>query len=271
MRIEVLLSCMDESDEFSYRKRSNVTTDLLIINQCGTNGYKERVSGGRKTRVFCSDQRGLSKSRNYALNQAYGDICLICDDDVRYVDNYDDIVSSAFRALPRADVIVFQTEMVNTTQTRKNVKRVRKAPWFKSYGSVRIAFRLSSVQNAGVCFNSHFGSGSTYSAAEDSLWLRDIRRKGLSVYECPTTIAVVDYSQSTWFKGYDAKFFYDKGAFVAAAYPAMSRFLKFYFVYRFFRCTDMSCIEMVRWLNRGIAGYGRLLSYEEFCRKSKCL
>ncbi len=112
------------------------------------------------------------------------------------------------------------------------IKNTGKAPRYKSYGSVCITFRLKSIQKANIFFNVLFGSGSIYESGEESLWLREARKKGLKVYLYPAVIASVDYSKSTWFRGYNEKFFYDKGAFLAAAYPFLKRVFKYYYVIR---------------------------------------
>ena len=60
----------------------NLTTDILIVNQCDENKYEERVVNGRKQRMIYTTQRGLSQSRNELLNNMEGDIGIDmgCDD-----------------------------------------------------------------------------------------------------------------------------------------------------------------------------------------------
>ena len=80
MNLEVLLSCMYQED-MGIAVRARVQSDLLIINQCNKNGIDEVTDGVHHIRMISSTERGLSKSRNMALENACGDICLICDDD----------------------------------------------------------------------------------------------------------------------------------------------------------------------------------------------
>ena len=101
--MEVLLSCMNQTD-ISLVDKCRSRTDAVIINQHTNNSYAEITVDGKKITMFSSTQRGLSRSRNYALSQATGDICLLCDDDVTYVDNYETIVIEAFQTLPQADI-----------------------------------------------------------------------------------------------------------------------------------------------------------------------
>ena len=214
--------------------------------------------------MFSSTQRGLSKSRNYALSQAEGDICILCDDDVTYVDDYESIVIDAFHKLPQADVIVFNTSPINAIGQRNPITKIKKAPKFKSYGSVRIAFRLNSIRRANVWFNVNFGAGGTYSLGEESLWLNGVRRKGLKIYEHPATICTVDYGQSTWFTGRHEKYYYDKGAFLAACYPFAKAIFKYYLVCRLYDKTELTKSEILSWIERGMNGYKHSLSFREF-------
>lgn len=263
LKVEVLLSCMNQED-FSLVDRCKIRTDAVIVNQHNNNSYAQTTLGERKIRMFSSTQRGLSRSRNYALSQAVGDICLLCDDDVTYVDNYEAVVIEAFRKLPQADVIVFNTNLVNAFEPRNPIVKIRKAPRFKSYGSVRIAFRLNSVRHANVWFNVNFGAGSKYSAGEEALWLMELRKKGLQVYEYPATICTVDYSESTWFTGRNKKYFYDKGAFLAAGYPWLKGVFKYYFAFRLSNATDLSKNDILRWIMNGMRGYEASLSFDEY-------
>ena len=118
----------------------------MIINQ--HNNFCEITVDGKKIMMFSSTSVTIQKW-NYALSQATGDICLLCDDDVTYVDNYETIVIEAFRPF-RIDIIVFNTNLVNAFEPRNPIVKIRKALRYKLYGSVRIAFRLDSIRRANV-------------------------------------------------------------------------------------------------------------------------
>ena len=66
MKIEVLMSAMHQTD-FTLAYKSNVQSDLLIVNQCDKNDYSELTVGIHKWRMISTTERGLSKSRNMAL------------------------------------------------------------------------------------------------------------------------------------------------------------------------------------------------------------
>jgi hypothetical protein len=71
---------------------------------------------------------------------------------------------------------------------------------------------MSVIKNA-VCFNQLFGGGSMFTAGEDTMFIRDSIRKGLKVIAVPQCILKLnDLRPSTWFTGYDQKYFEDMGS-----------------------------------------------------------
>lgn len=267
MSIEVLVACMNQ-ENMSIINKLNIQSNALIINQCGNNAYKEEDRNSHKYRMYSSMQRGLTKSRNLALANAVGEICVLCDDDVQYTNDYKEKILKAFKELPEADIIIFNIERTNYDRYIRPIKKIRRAPIFKAYGSVRIAFRLSSFQKKNIWFNLNFGSGSIYSSGEESLLLREAHMKKLKIYEYPATIATVDFSDSTWRDGFTEKFFYDKGALLAAAYPFMKYIFMLYYLILLKNSTQLSTTAMLKNLIYGIRGYKYLISYNEYKSKN---
>ncbi len=227
MEIEILLSCMNQKD-LSIVEKNNIKTKATIINQCDKDDYSEVVVNNNTIKVVSSTQRGLTNSRNLALIHASGDVCLLSDDDVVYKDDYKERIAEAFSKLSDADIIIFDINRLNYERKIKPLTEIRVAPKFKSYGSVRIAFKRESIQKNNIWFNRNFGSGSVFTSGEETLFLNESRRKKLKIYEYPAIIADVDFSESTWRSGYDEKFFYDKGALLAAAWignPFLDKFI----------------------------------------------
>lgn len=67
----------------------NINTDAVVINQCSIEQENNFIFNGKNIKWVDSLEKGLSKSRNMALKYASGDICLIADDDLEYVDLYE--------------------------------------------------------------------------------------------------------------------------------------------------------------------------------------
>ena len=141
-------------------------------------------------------------------------------------------------------------------------KKIKKIPSYKAFGSVRIAFRRQSILNKGIRFNEKFGAGSgMYGMAEDSLFFRSIHRNGLKAYTYPKTIAEVDFSSSTWFSGFNERYYYDMGAYLSAAYPFLKYAFMFYYPIRTRKMSKLSAIEILICIMKGFYGYKRNLPY----------
>lgn len=269
MKLEVLMSCMNQNN-FDLTENMNLTTDILVINQTNENRYDERTINGNKQRMISNTQRGLSKSRNELLLNMNGDIGILCDDDVIYEKDYEEVILKAFEELKDADVIVFNINRINSKiQNRKIMTKIKKAPKHKNYCSVQIAFKKESFYRNNLFFNVNFGAGSKYSSGEESLLLRLANKKNLKIYEYPKTIATVDDSTSTWFIGYDKKFFYDKGAWLKEAYPKTWFIFMWYFILRFRNKCDLSSVQIIKNLFNGIKNYNKFLNYDKFIREEK--
>lgn len=250
MKLEVLLSCMTD-DPLSIVKKNRITSKVLVVNQNGFDGL--HTYQNNKIRVLETSTSGLTKSRNIALSMAEGDILLLCDDDVIYYENYEHAILTEFENNPSADIMVFNIERINYKGKGSRITRRGRAPFYRSYGSVRIAFRRKSVQGK-LEFNELFGSGSVYSSGEETIFLNEARKQGLKIYESPQVIAQVDFSESSWFKGFDHKFFFDRGALLREAYPKTYPLLQFYYVQKKFR-DEMSMLEIIRAIEEGKKDY----------------
>ena len=208
MRLEVLVSCMNQTD-MSILKRTGITSDALIINQCGRDGFDRTTVRGRAARMISTTARGLSKSRNMALANAEGDICLLCDDDERFVRAYEKIICGAFLRIPDADLIAFDIanqpcRLKKRAQRLKRLQLLRVSSW-------QIAFRRESVISAGVRFDEYMGAGTGNGAQEENKFLLDCERSGLKIYYVPIAIGSVAQAHSTWFAGFTEDFFYKRG------------------------------------------------------------
>ena len=233
-RVEVLVACMHQADDMLYREM-NLQTDAVLANQCDQYGYVEYSEpNGSKAKLVSSADRGVGKNRNKALLHASGEYLLCADQDMIYEDNYATIVEEAFKACPKADLIAFNLTYLNRfTPGRKAGKKFKRIHVWNSmrYGAARIAIRRSSLEKATLSFSHLYGGGAKYSSGEDSLFIREALRKGLKLYYCPVILATVKQEESSWFRGYNEKFFIDKGVLIANAFPILKHILRFYFAY----------------------------------------
>lgn len=216
MTIEVLVSTMNRKKEDirDLLDNMNISTNAVIINQAN---YEEEYCFERKNhtiKVISKIERGLSKSRNLALKNAKEEICIIADDDVVYKDNYEEIILKEYLLYPDADIIAFQVPTTNLERAQKQVKGNKKVGYINSgkIASFQITFKKESIQDRGLKFDERFGAGAKYSCGEENIWLFDGLKQGLKIIQSSKEIGIVTHEESTWFNGFDDKFFLDKGA-----------------------------------------------------------
>lgn len=257
MELQILISTMHQTD-YELLKRMNINSDAIVINQCEENKVDEFKYKDYSIKWMSFNERGVGLSRNTALMRAISDICLFADDDMVYRSNYKDLVMSAFEKCPDADIITFNINSKDKVRNRFMNEEYKRLTIFNSlkYGSPRIAIRLNSLKKANVFFSLLYGGGAIYSSGEDSLFLVECIKKGLKVYACPEFIGEVDDSSSTWFDGFTDKLYYDKGIWIANAFPMMKYGLAMYFAYNYKKKSkDKSFKYILKQILLGIKNY----------------
>lgn len=268
-KLEVLMSAMHQSD-FSLAYKSNIQSDLLIINQCDKEGYDEIEENGYLWRMISTTERGVSKSRNMAINNARGDICLLCDDDETFFDGYREGILSAYEEIGDADAVVFNLKRINYTmkKTYYKISSIRLAPKYRGYSSQMLSFRLNKILENNILMNETFGSGTQWGGGEEILFEQEIKEKGLKLYEHPFTISTIDYSNgSAWFNGYDEKYFYNLGAFIGFQFKnkfILRQLRMLLSCYRVRYEKELSFMQKMKWMRIGMKQFKKGLPYAEY-------
>ena len=206
MKVEVLLSCM-HAEDFSIIKKSNLcNVNTLIVNQCVTEKEECVIEGIH--RMIKTPTRGLSVSRNLAVDNSKADVCLISDDDEVFTTQLEEKIRQAYLELPDADVIIFKmsnraTKLGNATRRLGKYDLLRVSSW-------QISFKLSSIRGK-VFFDTNLGAGTGNGAGEENKFLLDCYKNKLKIYYVPVEIATVAQTDSTWFFGYTEEFFFNRG------------------------------------------------------------
>ena len=272
LKLEVLMSVMHQKD-FSIAQRTKISSNLLVINQCDEDKYEEINVNGYKWRMISTRERGSHLSRQMALDNAQGEICLFCDDDEELADGYSDIILKAYEKLPNASAIVFNVTR-NNNKNKKSyywIKKIRKAPKYRGYGTPMLSLKLGDIQKHGIRMNEIFGAGSVWGGGEDSLFEDEIRKSGLKMYEYPATIANIDYANgSTWIDEHNEKYFYNIGGF--SEYKYKKNFLikfvrRFYTAIRLRKDKTLSFKDKMRWMYLGGRGFLQNITYKDFMEK----
>lgn len=209
MKIQTLVVTTAQQDR-SLPEKMNLRTDAVIGSQCGKDQWMEFEHNGHKMQYIYTSTTGVGINRNETLFRAEGDFCVLADDDMTFLDGYENTVQEWFEKVPRADMLIFNLE---GGKKRYRCRKVMKINWlnYGKFGAARLAFRLRSVRFSGVTFHTMFGGGGEYSCGEDTLFLRSCLREGLKIYGVPASLAQISDDASTWFQGYTDKYFFDKG------------------------------------------------------------
>lgn len=265
-KVELLIATMHQSDLSKYREM-NIQTDAVFANQADRYEYFEENIDGCNIKMITTCQRGVGKNRNQALLYSSAELCLLGDDDVFYIDGYEKGVIEAFNELTNADIIVFNADVLNgnrkETRQIKKIKRIRLYN-FMRYGTYNIAFRRKSWLRSNIWFTTLFGGGANYSCGEDSLFLREALKKGLKIYSYPYKIAVVKHETSTWFKGFNHKYFFDLGAWLSAAFPIVKYFGAVYYMFKLRKRSQLGCSGIIQLMFYGMIAFRKGVSYEEW-------
>ena len=262
MTFEIAISTMHKTidDVFEMLEKENIHCDCIVINQCDINDSVTKKIGEHTIRIFCTTERGLSRSRNMALKNAQADILLIGDDDLKYYDDFDKTIINLYESNPNIDVGIFNIETYDRVFP-KTEQRIT-YPIISHFTSVQISFKVSSVRKINIDFNINYGAGSGIILfGEENLFLSDCYKKGLQFKYFPQKILLnEDRGISSWFNGMNNKqYLRDKGV----VYYALYKNFCFLYIIRFLlkhrnQIKPYSTFEAFKFILNGINYYKTL-------------
>jgi len=260
MELQVLVAAMGQTD-FSLAEKMNLGRPAVIGNQCGR--WEHTRQGD--VQMISSATVGVGMNRNLALQLAEAEFVLFADDDIVYYDRDLQGVVDAFRELPDADVIFFGIDMTRNGEVfdprRCRVRRLRLWNSLR-YGTCRMAVRREALVKNRLSFSTLFGGGCLYCSGEDTVLIRDCFRAGLKVYSHSYVLGACAKDSSTWFTGFNDKYFYDRGAMLACAFPKAKHLMKLYFAWKLRKKAGVPMGRILKRMNEGIRGFQTLKPYE---------
>ena len=255
MKIEVLISTMNLKNQQDLLKKMNVDGSV-IINQTKNKSLTDIETG--KNKLFSYEEKGLSKSRNKAIEHSSADICIIADDDLRYEDDYEKIVEEGYKKYPDADVIAFYVDNVDDSKRRK-ARREGKINLLTSMRvqSVQMTFKRESITKNVIKFNENFGAGTEIHSGEENIFLKDCLKKKLRIYNFPKKIATIQNNDSTWMKGHDKQYFIAKGATFYEIFKFLYPLIILQFAVRKKKkySKEISVLKAIKYMFKGVKQY----------------
>ena len=266
MKLEVLVVTMNQID-FSKFIEMNLKCDAILANQSDLNDYQEKIISGNKVKLVTTNTQGVGINRNIALLNSSADILIFADDDMKYSEDYVENVIKAFEQLPQADVIIFSCNLTKNNEIFKKIEnKIERKRFYNclKYGTYTFAVRKNSLLKNNIFFNELFGGGAKYSSGEDSIFLRECFSKKLKVYSHNYIIGSCAKDTSTWFSGYNNKYFYDKGAWIACAFSKFRYLFVIYFLIRLKNRSTLTMREQFYLMLNGMNNFKSLIDYETF-------
>lgn len=179
-------------------KREGAVGKTVIINQITEQDKKAFQIDEGDHRCYSFYEKGLSRSRNHAIDKASGDICTLSDDDMTYQKNYEKTILKAYEKYPAADLIAFSFLYPNGKErTHLREGRVSLLMSMK-INSAMITYKRKSIVNNGLRFDEEFGAGGKYPWGEENIFLFDCIKRGLKLYYVPVIIGQLQPSSSSW-------------------------------------------------------------------------
>lgn len=228
-KLEVLIATIH--NDISIIEKNNINANFIIANQTDHTDYKVYEKGV----IISTQTKGVGINRNIALMYSSSKYVLFSDDDVYYINDLEKHIEEAFQKVSKADVLIFNIETIGDNCNRRKNTKIKRVRWynFLNYGAVRIAANREKIIQKNIWFSPLFGGGTQYSCGEDTLFLSDCLKRKLKIYTYPLTICRVNQEKSSWFTGYNEKYFHDKGVLLKVVFPKTYRLFIWYYSYKF--------------------------------------
>lgn len=199
--LEILVATTNRTSlDFIYKMfKNNVLEDynILVINQ--TSDKNALTSEFSKIRVINSNETGLSRSRNLAIQNAIGNICLLADDDVVYLHDFEKPILESYNKFPDADLITFKTLTTENKPYSKYPDQLTDLKsFYKKVLSIEISFKRESILQNNLFFDVNFGLGSVFQDSENRLFFEEIfKTNQIKTYFSPENIVIHEPSSSS--------------------------------------------------------------------------
>lgn len=162
--------------------------EILIGHQCSDSFVYKDSFKQPNVSYYNLKSKGVTRSRNFLLGKAIGEIVYFCDDDIILDDNFvNTIVNSHIDN--DSPVITFKINN-EYNQPRKNYPMSGSyRSWFSilSVGTVEITFKRKFLGK--ICFPNDMGAGTSIPTGDEAVFLSNFLRKGFKIYHSGLLIA----------------------------------------------------------------------------------
>jgi len=191
MKFQILVSTVDNNFNILRNLKRN-DLNALIINQLISINKENSIKTSKNIKILSFKEKGLSKSRNKAIEYAEADICLITDNDVEFMENLKEKILHAFKENPDADILTFKILTPEGDEYKKYSKKsfYHNKRTIMKVSSIEIAFKREKIIKHNIKFDENFGLGTDFPTGEENIFLADALKKGLKVKYVPISIVI---------------------------------------------------------------------------------
>ena len=161
--------------------------EYTVCWQCPEGDIPESISCRSDFRVLESKDRGLSRNRNFGLENARRQLILIADDDTDFSQEGLRGIIKAFEEHPDCGFLTFRYDSEAEQKEYPEHEFDWRTPTKGMYVcSIEIALRRSAVGN--LRFDERFGVGAQFCAGEEDLFMHSLMKRGERGHYIPLTI-----------------------------------------------------------------------------------
>ncbi len=191
MNFEILIATMFRTNLLFlnnlFSKNDINNFNILVVNQ--TSEDKLAHSNNPKIRVINSFKRGTSDSRNTAIKNAKGTICLFADDDTVFEKEFGTTIINAFNKHPNADLLTFEAISEEGIPHAKYPSYgLHNKKTLEAVHTIIIAFKPLSILKHSLFFSSFFSLGGIFNGGGEYLFTINALQKKLNLFHIPKTI-----------------------------------------------------------------------------------
>lgn len=257
-QITICMTTLNKTeDEIKELVVNNNLQGNVIVGCQGSDEERESKSvfGNIKLTVYFQTSLGTSKNRNYLLDKVKTKYCIFLDDDILFLDNDFELLKKEAAKYENFDLLFFNLSY----KDKRKVKhfKERRFRWLdaRSFGINSVLFNVNFLKQNEILFNEKIGPGCEISSGEDGQFAMEVAKKSEDCYFATDTIIEISYDNgSSWFNGYDKKYFKNVGYTYSMCYGPFADLFGIYTIIKHRKSflVDYSFKEVFNFIKIGI-------------------
>lgn len=184
----------------SLENQKNKSFELIIVSQGNHNIIENLLKNFTfKYNQIKIDKKGLSLSRNVAMNYINGNYVILSDDDAWYSEDSINTIITEMKK-NNEEIICFKIfDPISNKYYKNYSKHKTKVGTIQilKKSSIEICFNLKKLNKSKIIFNEQFGLGSKFQSGEENLILNDLKKLGYKIKFVDKTVVYHEIKKNT--------------------------------------------------------------------------